>query len=99
MFFKEVVVLMAELVKQYGEVLAKDIQAFMLHAKRKTMKPEDVLLCVRRNPSLSLKLEKKIQEHKDLSSAKKRKSSSAKKSKAKESDLDNIDVENMDDEI
>ncbi|KAL2314933.1 Inner kinetochore subunit mhf1 [Schizosaccharomyces pombe] len=41
-----------EMVWEQIRVLAKDIEAFAEHAGRKTVQPQDVLLCCRRNEGL-----------------------------------------------
>lgn len=56
----------------------------MKHAKRKTMKPEDVLLCVRRNPSLILTLTNILENQKSVSKKKRAASTTASKKKKKE---------------
>ena len=48
---------LTKLVVQYSSVLAADLTAFAKHAKRKTLKVEDVLLCARRSAALRERLE------------------------------------------
>ena len=48
---------LTKLVLQYSSVFAADLIAFAKHAKRKTLKPEDVLLCARRSAALRERLE------------------------------------------
>ena len=38
--------------KLIAVVLAKDLEAFALHGGRKTIQPDDVMLCARKVPSL-----------------------------------------------
>jgi centromere protein S len=54
---------LAELAFQYSQLVAADLDAFSNHANRRTLSPADVLLMVRKNPSIQQRLEEYCQQH------------------------------------
>ncbi|GAB9468774.1 Apoptosis-inducing TAF9-like domain 1 family protein [Globisporangium polare] len=60
---KEALALLGDLVHKQTEVLATELQHFAHHASRKGIKPEDVLLCARKHPSMTKLLQKYQREH------------------------------------
>ncbi|KAA6376984.1 MAG: hypothetical protein EZS28_027490 [Streblomastix strix] len=48
--------ILAEVLAQYSEIMISDVERFCIHAKRKTVTVEDVLLFTRRNNELTEKL-------------------------------------------
>ena len=53
----DAVAALSELVLFYSECLAKDLEAFSVHAKRTTISPADVRLAARRQPKISAQLD------------------------------------------
>uniref|UniRef100_K3WEF0 Centromere protein S n=1 Tax=Globisporangium ultimum (strain ATCC 200006 / CBS 805.95 / DAOM BR144) TaxID=431595 RepID=K3WEF0_GLOUD len=60
---KETIALLGDLAHKQAEVLATELQHFAHHASRKSIKPEDVLLCARKHPSMVKLLQKYQREH------------------------------------
>lgn len=78
-FSKEFIYCAGELLFTHMESIAFDLEKFALHAKKSTISAEDVLLCVRRNPSREALLQSKIEaleETKKIKQRKKRKKTS-----------------------
>uniref|UniRef100_A0AAV1UIK6 Centromere protein S n=1 Tax=Peronospora matthiolae TaxID=2874970 RepID=A0AAV1UIK6_9STRA len=66
---KEAMALLADVVYKQAEVMATELQFFARHANRKVIKPEDVLLCARKQSNLTNLLHKYQREHLNTSSA------------------------------
>mmetsp|Transcript_2702 Transcript_2702/g.3320 ORF Transcript_2702/g.3320 Transcript_2702/m.3320 type:complete len:100 (-) Transcript_2702:114-413(-) len=56
--------LMQQVTSKQLEYIAEDLDAFSKHAKRTTIRPEDVLLCARKNPQMVESLKQMIPEKK-----------------------------------
>lgn len=56
-FTKQTIATIAEITFRQSQIIAKDLESFAHHAKRKRITTDDVMLCARRSPALLQHLE------------------------------------------
>jgi len=59
---RQTVAALTEVFFEHAKTIAQDLEAFAKHAKRSTVQPEDVRMCVRRNEGLHNQITKKMEE-------------------------------------
>jgi centromere protein S len=94
---KKAIAALNEVLLDFAGVVAEDLEQFAKHAKRTTIRPDDILLCARRNKTLHKQLSDQVEQEPKKKVARKRKAEEGldeeggedKKKKTKKAKTDN----------